>query len=162
MARVSYSVELGDTICQRLADGESMRAICREAGMPDRASVKRWIAERPEFAAKCARAREEQAFADAERMQEILDSEPERIDGRIDPGWVQWAKTQISALQWFASKKAPKAFGDKLAIGGDTDGAPIRLLSVTERAHRLQAIVHAAAARIAPPAIEDDMKELGL
>jgi hypothetical protein len=32
------------SICNRLADGESLRAICSDAGMPSRATIFRWIA----------------------------------------------------------------------------------------------------------------------
>ncbi|MFZ0206999.1 MAG: hypothetical protein WAL59_12940, partial [Roseiarcus sp.] len=33
------SLELGDAICNRIADGESLRAICDAADMPDKATV---------------------------------------------------------------------------------------------------------------------------
>jgi hypothetical protein len=36
-----YSAEIADTICNRLAGGESLRAICANAGMPNRATVSR-------------------------------------------------------------------------------------------------------------------------
>ena len=44
-----YSEELALTICERLAHGESLRAICASAGMPDKATVFRWIARYKEF-----------------------------------------------------------------------------------------------------------------
>ena len=44
-----YSAEIADTICDRLAGGESLRAICADAGMPDRATVCRWLARYEEF-----------------------------------------------------------------------------------------------------------------
>src|SRR5271156_342956 len=38
-----FTTELGDEICNRIADGESLRAICDEADMPDKATVFRWL-----------------------------------------------------------------------------------------------------------------------
>ena len=40
----AYTSEIAETICERLMDGESLRAICASAGMPDKATVFRWIA----------------------------------------------------------------------------------------------------------------------
>jgi hypothetical protein len=56
-----YSAEIADTICNRLAGGESLRAICADAGMPDRATVSRWLARYEEFRGLYGFARECQA-----------------------------------------------------------------------------------------------------
>jgi hypothetical protein len=56
-----YSAEIVDTICNRLAGGESLRAICADAGMPDRATVSRWLARYEEFRDQYALVRECQA-----------------------------------------------------------------------------------------------------
>src|SRR5450756_686543 len=56
-----YSAEIADTICNRLAGGESLRAICADAGMPDRATVSRWLAHYEEFRDLYGSARECQA-----------------------------------------------------------------------------------------------------
>jgi hypothetical protein len=44
-----YSAEIADTICDRLAGGESLRGICADAGIPDRATVSRWLGRYEEF-----------------------------------------------------------------------------------------------------------------
>jgi hypothetical protein len=44
-----YSFQVAISICARLAEGKSLRAICSEAGMPGRATVFRWIACHKEF-----------------------------------------------------------------------------------------------------------------
>jgi hypothetical protein len=44
-----YSAEVARTICHRLADGESLRAICSDARMPGGATVYHWIAGHKEF-----------------------------------------------------------------------------------------------------------------
>jgi Bacteriophage Sf6, terminase small subunit-like len=44
-----YSAQVAMSICHRLVDGESLRAICGDARMPGRATVFRWIARHKEF-----------------------------------------------------------------------------------------------------------------
>jgi hypothetical protein len=39
-----YDVEIAETICERLVNGESLRAICADPAMPARATVFRWLA----------------------------------------------------------------------------------------------------------------------
>ena len=40
----TFTDEIFDQICTRLANGEVLKAICRDDAMPDRATVLRWIA----------------------------------------------------------------------------------------------------------------------
>jgi hypothetical protein len=37
--------EIGSTICDRLFAGESLSEICRDAAMPDKPTVMRWLAQ---------------------------------------------------------------------------------------------------------------------
>ena len=53
-----YSEALADRIVEAMIDGSDLVAICKQPGFPDRASVYRWAAERPDFAARLERARE--------------------------------------------------------------------------------------------------------
>ena len=59
----SFSQQTADLICERLADGESLRSICRSEDMPGRTTVFKWLRELPAFADQYARAREAQAVA---------------------------------------------------------------------------------------------------
>ena len=56
-----YCAEIAMTICDRLADGERLRAICADAEMPDKATVFRWIGRHKDFRDQYAWAREAQA-----------------------------------------------------------------------------------------------------
>ncbi len=77
----TYSQEIADEVCRRLAGGESLRAICRDEGIPDESTVRLWaLDDRDGFAAQYARAREVQ-FSHSRRLLEIAD------DGRND--WMQ-------------------------------------------------------------------------
>jgi hypothetical protein len=53
--------EIGSTICERLMDRETLREICADPAMPDKATVLRWLAEHEEFRDEYAFAREVQA-----------------------------------------------------------------------------------------------------
>lgn len=55
---VAWSEALGQRICERVAAGELLYAVLREAGMPTPQSVGRWVRERADFAAALAAARE--------------------------------------------------------------------------------------------------------
>jgi hypothetical protein len=44
---VDYTPEIGNTICDRLFDGETLSQICRDAAMPDKPTVMRWLGHSP-------------------------------------------------------------------------------------------------------------------
>lgn len=115
MSRPSkFTDEIAESICERMMDGESLRAICRDDDMPDRSTVLRWLDADEVFAARYARAREAQADALFEDMQEVADS------GNVED--TQRAKLRVATMQWRAAKLAPKRYGDKVAVvGGDPD-----------------------------------------
>ena len=64
----------------------------------------------PEFAARCARAREMGQDCSVEEMQQI---EGDVLKGAVDP---HAARVVLSSMQWRASKIAPKKYGDKQQV----------------------------------------------
>ena len=124
--RVSYSPELAEKILDRISEGESLRRICADDGMPDRRTVLRWLEADQELATKCARARELQADSIFDELREIAE------DG--NPEDVQRAKLRVSTLQWMAAKLAPKRYGEKIqAEHSGPDGGAIKFDTVTRR-----------------------------
>lgn len=109
-----FTQELADTICERLSDGESLRAICSEQGMPRKATVFRWLAEDKAFCDQYARAREEQAEGLADEIVSISDGGGEDSD-------VQRDRLRVDARKWVASKLKPKKYGDKQLVGSDPE-----------------------------------------
>lgn len=113
-------------ICAGLAVGLSLRSVCKQDGMPDIATVIRWLADDEEFRAQYARAREDQADAMAEELLEIADDgsndwmEREGKDKSI--GWVlngehvQRSRLRVDARKWLMSKTKPKKYGDKIDV----------------------------------------------
>jgi hypothetical protein len=119
-----YSAEVAKTICHRLVEGESLRAICSDAGMPGRATVFRWIARHKEFRVWYILAREFQAedLVDDE-MIEIADDTSgdwvEKIgaDGKavmvVDHENIARARRRIKALEGQAARMAPRKYGNR-------------------------------------------------
>lgn len=108
MGRASlYTEELADSICEKLADGESLNAICEADGMPSESTVRRWdLEDREGFSAKYARAREIGYEREADDILKIADEKPQ------DQVEATWQKTRIDARKWVLSKKLPKKYGD--------------------------------------------------
>jgi len=60
-APTTYNNHIASVICTRIAEGESLREIVKDVGMPDRSTVYDWLLRHPVFADQYTRAREEQA-----------------------------------------------------------------------------------------------------
>jgi len=118
MARPSkFTAEIGDAICERIADGESLRSICREDGAPDKATVFRWLGEHEAFRDQYARAREAQADSYADDIADIAD------DKALDPND---KRVRIDARKWLAGKLRPKRYGEKIVQEhSGPEGAPL-------------------------------------
>ena len=108
-----YSDGLVNRICLRIAGGESLRRICGEDDMPDKATVLRWLLDSRHgaFRRRYGIARETQADAFADENVDIADSARDREDAAI-------AKLRIDARKWVAAKLKPKRYGDKLDVRG--------------------------------------------
>lgn len=136
-----FTQETADVICERLADGESLRSICSEDAMPNKATVFRWLAANKSFSDQYARAREVQADTLFDECLDIVDDgrndwvERKRRDGStyiaLNDEAISRSRLRLDARKWMAGKLAPKKYGEKLQLGGDPDGAPVQLQIVT-------------------------------
>src|SRR5271168_2032411 len=72
-----FTTELGDEICNRIADGESLRAICENADMPHKATVFRWLLaeQHKDFCNQYIRARDIQADVLFDEIHQITDTQ---------------------------------------------------------------------------------------
>jgi hypothetical protein len=135
-----YSVSLADFLCDRIATGESVRAICGDADMPNAGTVFDWLRKHPDFAEHYARAREQQAEKYASEIIEIADETPTcsvpdpdgGVSVRVDAAGVQRNKLRVDARKWIACKLLPKVYGDKTAITGD-GGGPVQIITSIPR-----------------------------
>lgn len=69
------------SICERIAEGKSLRAVCRERGLKE-SNVRYWLAKDPEAFAHSARARELGCDALADECLEIADDDTLKADER--------------------------------------------------------------------------------
>lgn len=119
-----------DEICKGIAEGKSSRAMCIETGISQQ-SLWNWLATDNLFFEQYARAKEKCADFYAEEIIEIADdSSKDLIDlddgGKkiVDHETVNRSRLKIDARKWYASKLAPKKYGDKVLNehqGGDPD-----------------------------------------
>ena len=119
MPETRYTPELADEICRRMSEGEPLRQICRDRGMPPESTVRQWCRDdRARFAAQ---------YQEARRLQiECWSDEIVLIANRddLDP---QDKRVRIDTLKWLMSKVLPKNWGDRLLVAGEAEN-PIRVL----------------------------------
>ncbi len=126
-----YTDALAAKICRRLAEGESLRAICVDKGMPSAETVRRWLLDNEDFCAQYVRAREVQADRFAEEILEIADDASDDWavdkDGKktLDHEHVQRSRLRVDTRKWLMARMAPKKYGDKMQHVGE-GGGPIR------------------------------------
>ena len=105
-----YTRYLAVEICRRMAEGESLRSVCRNAGMPSEGAVRGWShGGRDGFAARRGEARALQQEYWADEIVDLADLDPRDRQVRID------------TRKWLMSKLAPRRYGDRLLHAGDLD-----------------------------------------
>ena len=116
-----YSPELAADICSRIAEGASLRSICRSASMPSASSVFLWLTKYPDFSENYATAQKERAEGLFEEMFEISD------EVAPEPSEVAKARLRVDTRKWALARMNPKKYGDKVALtGGDDTDNPIK------------------------------------
>ena len=134
--------KLAEQICERLAAGESLRRICRDAGYPNERLVRRWVIEdRQGFAAMYARARDIGLDTLADEVLEIADTIENGVTvTRDDAGvtkvtrgdMIAHRRLRFDARRWYLSKLAPKKYGDKLDLMHRGDSTAPIVISQTD------------------------------
>lgn len=125
-----FTPELADKICHELAQGKSMRTVCKHPDMPAISTVFSWFRINKDFLEQYARAKEESADAMAEEILDIAD------DGSNDfmvitkgdneyvvenKEWTNRSKLRVDTRKWIMSKMKPKKYADKVDVtsGGE-------------------------------------------
>lgn len=143
MARpTDYTAELASEICARMSDGQSIRTITKADDMPSAATIYMWLRAHKEFVEQYEICQQDRAHGLAEESMEIADdgrndwmerqSSSEKGAG-VNTGWVlngehvQRSRLRIDTRKWYASKLAPKKYGEKI-VQEQTgpEGGPIR------------------------------------
>ena len=130
-----FTPKVGETICARMCDGESLREICLDEKMPTRSSVHLWLVqakgEDPApglkiFSDQYKEAVEVRAENMFDELEGIADDgqndwmEKEAKDGSsytvLDHEHVQRSRLRIDTRKWKLSKMLPKRFGERSTI----------------------------------------------
>lgn len=179
MSRPSkFTQELANKICQRIGEGESLRAICRDPEMDvSIGTVLRWVADDEKFREQYARAMEARADAVFEELLDIVDDgqndwmEKELKDGSVievpNHEHITRSRLRFDARRWMLGKMQPKKYGDfmRQELTGK-DGAALNPQSVSDAqlAAALNALAHNAPAQHNDPLEEatdpDDASDL--
>lgn len=108
MKITAYDNALAELILDRMAEGESVAAICATPGYPERKIVRRWLATVPEFYAKFMAARDLQAESLQDQM---IDIEARVLSGDLE---AKQAKAALDSLQFRIQRLCPKRWGNKV------------------------------------------------
>ena len=124
----SFNSEIADHICERIANGESLRAICAKSGMPSQSMVFRWLASDDEqyatFRENYARARKTQADALADEMLDAARRKSKDQVAAMDK------RLLIDALKWRAGKLNAPVYGDRQTIDNNVSGSVAHSITV--------------------------------
>ncbi|MBX5157031.1 terminase small subunit protein [Rhizobium sp. NZLR3b] len=136
-----FTQALAEKICERIADRESLRSICRDEDMPAKSTVLSWLADddKAAFRARYALAREILADSFVDELVEIAD---DRSDDWIEKknaagettGWqengeaIRRSQLRIATRQWVAEKLKPKKYGSKIEPEQGVTGEVSQLL----------------------------------
>ena len=103
-----FGEETRKELLGRLAEGQSLRAICRQDDMPALRTVLDWLREEPAFAAGYATAREIGA--------DVLAAEISELSERAlkEPELAHAIRVAVEAKRWLASKQAPRRYGERI------------------------------------------------
>ncbi len=156
MGRPSSSVpkDTADQIIEWISSGDTLRAFCRQEGMPHYGTVYNWINKDADFAERFARARDIGEEVIIQECLEIADdarndwmdkfNKEGDVDGRkFDAEHVQRSKLRIETRLKLLAKWNPKKYGDRVTnqLVGPNDG-PIKteatVVDVHERVKLLE------------------------
>jgi hypothetical protein len=132
MARpIEYTKEIATEICNRLAEGESLRKIVKDEHLPSSSTIYRWLLDErfKDFWEQYEKARNIQAEQLFEELLEIADdgtndyTEREGSDGETievaNSENIQRSRLRVDTRKWFLSKVLPKKFGEKVDLTSD-------------------------------------------
>jgi hypothetical protein len=114
MTQTNYTPEIADTTCSKMSEGFSLRAVCREPGLPSEGTVRgRAVRNVDAFGERYRAARLLLLDYWADEIVNIADN------AEFDPSDRQ---IRIAVRQWIMSEVSCH-YNDKLQIGGDPENA---------------------------------------
>lgn len=122
--KTTYTEKAAKAICERIAEGEPLREICRDETMPAWQTVYGWIDAHADFAERFVRARDAGFDAIAQEALRIADTPQigETVETSADGKKVKredmlgHRKLQVETRLKLLAKWAPKKYGDKMEL----------------------------------------------
>jgi hypothetical protein len=119
-----FTEEIQSEILTQIAEGKSIRTICKQDGMPVMSTIFYWLNENENFSEQYARAKRESADA---LVEDIIQMGDDILAGKYDPNA---ARVALDAKKWVASKLKPKVYGDKLDLTTDGKEMPAPIIAI--------------------------------
>jgi len=116
MTTITYAPDLAAKFCAAIADGNTIRTVCKMKGMPSKATVFRWLRDHPDFAKMYEVATDERADTMIDEIVEIADS------CKTDADAIRKAKLRIHARVEQAQRMKPRKYGNQLQLTGEGGG----------------------------------------
>ena len=104
----TYRPALGETICERLAEGESLTSIARDEGLPTYATILRWVSRHPDFQEMYVQAREIQAHYYFDEARDVAKA--------ATPGSVWVSRLQFDIIRWQTARLAPHKYSERVLV----------------------------------------------
>lgn len=145
-----YDPKLAEYFCHRVSEGETVRKICSEKGMPNMATFFAWIAKHEEFKKQYHHAKEVQLEGFADETVDIADNGAndwmERNDPK-NPGWiangeaVRRSDLRVKTRQWLLGKLAPKRYGELIGKYETPPPPPVEQVDMAALARKVAVIL---------------------
>ena len=111
-----FTPEQIERICHKIAiERMTIRQIAESEGFSHSLIIK-YATENLDFGNQYAHALLISNDADLIDFEADLDVKPPVVDGRVDPGWVNWKRSVRDDRKWLLSKRNPKKYGDKQQV----------------------------------------------
>jgi len=112
---MEFNQEAVDFICEKIANGDSLRKVLREhqaaQNLPGMSTIFKWLDAHESFAKQYARACDERVETFAEEIKDLSDE----AVGKGAAG-VNAKKLQIETRKWLMGKTKPKKYGDRVQV----------------------------------------------
>lgn len=120
--RIVFSAELLATILDRVAGGEPLSKVCNSPDMPTRKAFLEWVAKDPSIREQYEFAMQMRADLYADEIISIADDGlndtylDDEGNARTNADVVARSKLRVDARKWYASKLAPKKYGERQQV----------------------------------------------
>jgi ribosomal protein L29 len=122
-APTKFTEKLGERICDAIATRNcSLRKLCKEdSDFPDESTIRKWLWRHQNFRTKYFEAKRSQIDISVEELDDTIEESlrtyyDERGNERIDSPSASIAIAKAQNRKWYASKLAPKIYGDQKLV----------------------------------------------